>query len=89
MIKIALTCVVFAILCSVTFAFSQSVTINLYSNDGKEFLGCFSCGKYDSNSIWNKYGTYGSKYSAVSIWNKYGTYGGKYSNKSPCNKYAF
>lgn len=52
------------------------------------FLGCLNCNKYDSSSIWNKYGDNGSKYSSKSIWNKYGDYGGKYSNDSPFNRYA-
>ena len=32
---------------------------------------------YDSESIFNDYGTYGNKYNSASIWNEYGTYGGK------------
>lgn len=56
--------------------------------DHDVFLGCLNAGKYDSNSIWNKYGDYGSKYSSCSIWNKYGNYGGKYSSCSPFNTYA-
>lgn len=52
------------------------------------FLGCLNCDKYDNNSIWNKYGDYGSKYNDKCIWNKYGDYGGKYSDTSPFNKYA-
>ena len=55
--------------------------------DGKTFLGCLNCSKYDSGSICNKYGVYGSKYSS-NIWNKYGTYGSKYSSSSPWNKYS-
>jgi len=52
------------------------------------FLGCFNCSKYDSNSIWNKYGDYGSKYNSNCIWNKYGDYGGKYNDTSPFNTRA-
>jgi hypothetical protein len=54
----------------------------------KQFLGCLNCGSYDSNSIWNEYGTYGSSYSQNSIWNEYGTYGSEYSSYSPWNEYA-
>ena len=43
---------------------------------------------YEPDSIFNDYGTYGSKYSADSIWNKYGQYGGKYAVNSPFNKYT-
>jgi len=60
----------------------------LYSNDGRVYLGKLVTNKYDSESIWNEYGTYGSRFSMKSIWNEYGTYGGKYSNQSVFNKYA-
>ena len=53
-----------------------------------KFLGCLNCSKYDSSSIWNKYGNYGSEYSSYSIWNRYGTYGSEYSSESPWNKYT-
>jgi len=52
------------------------------------FLGCLNCTKYDTNSIWNKYGDFGSKYNEKCIWNKYGSYSGKYNDTSPFNKYA-
>lgn len=55
---------------------------------GKEFAGCLNCGKYDSSSVCNKYGDYGSKYSNTSIWNKYGDYGSKYNENSPWNRYG-
>ena len=59
----------------------------LYSDDN-DYLGCLNCSNYDSESICNKYGTYGSKYNSDSIWNKYGTYGSKYNSDSPWNKYS-
>ena len=52
------------------------------------FIGCVNCSKYDSGSICNRYGDYGSKYSDTSIWNRYGTYGSKYNDESPWNKYS-
>lgn len=81
--KIAVLILVF--LCSLAW------TQVLYIYGGKNhtvYLGALNTSKYDAESIWNAYGTYGSKYSSKSIWNKYGTYGGKYSNYSPFNKYA-
>jgi hypothetical protein len=60
----------------------------LYSNDGKTFLGKLTTNIYDSESIYNEYGTYGSKYSANSIWNKYGTYGSEFSDESAFNDLA-
>ena len=52
------------------------------------FLGCLNCSKYDSGSVWNKYGDFGSRYSDKSIWNKYATYGSKYSDACPWNRYS-
>ncbi len=52
------------------------------------FLGCFSCSRYNSSSIWNTYGQYGSRYSTKSIWNEFSDYGSSYSSYSPWNAYA-
>ena len=44
----------------------------LFGGDNhKTFLGCLNCGKFDSGSICNKFGTYGSKFSSESPWNKF------------------
>ncbi|WP_181897644.1 hypothetical protein [Winogradskyella eximia] len=64
-------------------------TLHLYGGDNhKEYLGCLNCNSYDSDSIWNAYGTYGSRYNSNSIWNAYGTYGNEYNSYSPWNAYA-
>ena len=60
----------------------------LYSNDGKTYLGKLTTNEFDAKSIFNEYGTYGSPYSSKSIWNEYGKYGSKYSNESAFNEYA-
>ena len=61
----------------------------LFGEDNhKTFLGCLNCGKFDSGSICNKFGTYGSKFNSESIWNKFGTYGSKFSSASPWNKFS-
>lgn len=52
------------------------------------FLGKLTTNIYDSDSIYNEYGTYGSKYSTKSIWNDYSNYGGEYSSYSPFNSYS-
>ncbi len=54
----------------------------------KQFLGKITSNKYDSDSILNKYGTYGSKYSSSSIFNKYSQYGSKYGSYSVNNPYC-
>ncbi|MBU0533454.1 MAG: hypothetical protein KJ887_01455 [Candidatus Omnitrophica bacterium] len=53
-----------------------------------QFLGNITSNLYDSNSILNKYGTYGSKYSPTSIFNKYSEYGSKYGVYSINNPYC-
>ena len=60
---------IFLTLFVLLFSFSVFAEINLYSD--KKFIGCLDCGRYDSDSICNEYGTYGSKYSSSSPWNKY------------------
>lgn len=51
------------------------------------FHGCLNCSGVDSDSVCNRYGTYGSRYSAESIWNKYGI-GSMYNSESPFNRYG-
>ena len=66
-----------------------SQTLYIYGGEDHDvFLGKLNASKYDSKSIWNEYGTYGSEYNANSIWNEYGTYGSAYSSYSPFNSYA-
>jgi hypothetical protein len=66
-----------------------SQTLHIYGGQNhKEYLGCLNCNNYDTNSIWNEYGTYGSIYNIKSIWNEYGIYGSEYSSFSPWNYYG-
>ena len=51
-------------------------------------MGKITSNKYDSDSIINDYGTYGSKYSSTSIRYDYGSYGGQYASQSPFNPYS-
>ena len=47
-------------------------TLHLYGGVSHNiYLGCLNCSKHDSNSIWNKYGSYRDKYSDGSPWNSY------------------
>lgn len=65
--------------------FVNGQTLHLYGGPNHDvYLGCLNCNNYDSNSIWNTYGNYGSVYNSNSIWNKYGTYGSEYNSYSPC-----
>ncbi len=67
----------------------QAQTLLIFGGrDHKVFLGCLNCSEYDSSSVWNEYGNYGSPYGSRSIWNEYGEYGSEYGNYSPWNEYA-
>jgi len=78
-----IVCCIFSMHC----IFSQ--TLYIYGGEDHDvFLGKLNASKYDSKSIWNEYGTYGSEYNTNSIWNEYGTYGSAYSLYSPFNSYA-
>ncbi len=59
----------------------------LVAGDG-QFIGLLSSDKYNSHSISNPYGDYGSTYGFYSIRNPYGLYGGKYGIFSPYNPYC-
>ena len=55
------------LLCMVSL---QAQTLLIYGgSDHDVLLGKLNADCYDSESIWNEYGTYGSKYSSKSIWN--------------------
>ncbi len=64
-------------------------TLHIYGGaNQEEYLGCLNCDRFNANSIWNAYGTYGSRYNANSIWNPYGTYGSQFNSYSPWNAYS-
>lgn len=54
----------------------------------RTYLGCLSCNQYDTQSVFNSHGTFGSAYSTESIFNRYGDYGSPYSSYSACSAYA-
>ena len=66
---------------------AEATEFLLYTEDN-QFLGCWRCGQYNSDSICNEYGSHGSEYNSNSIWNEYGTYGSEYSSESPWNEYS-
>lgn len=59
----------------------------LIGDDG-QFLGVLNLNRYDSDSISNEYGNYGSQYSSTSIKNQYSQYGSPYSSLSAFNQYS-
>lgn len=79
-----------------TFANAQIIEVNqpnasgnlvIYADDGT-YLGKLSTNKYDVESIFNEFGTYGSEFSVNSIWNEFGIYGGEFSIYSPFNEFS-
>lgn len=56
-------------------------------DDKNTYLGKIT-NSYDSDSIFNEYGTYGSEYNSSSIWNEYATFWSEYSSYSPHNSYT-
>lgn len=54
----------------------------------RTYLGCLSCSEYQTESVFNQYGTFGSAYGTQSIFNAYSAYGSPYSTYSACNAYA-
>ncbi|MEA9979450.1 MULTISPECIES: hypothetical protein [unclassified Pseudomonas] len=48
------------------------------------FLGKISS-SYDTNSVFNEYGTYGNQYSGVSMWNNYSKFGNSFDPFSAFN----
>ncbi|QPZ89688.1 hypothetical protein [Thioclava electrotropha] len=56
--------------------------------EDRQFLGKITKSSFDTDSILNKYGPYGSKYSSTSIFNPYCPYGGQYGRFSPENPYT-
>lgn len=59
----------------------------IVANDG-QYLGKLCLNRYDSESICNEYGSFGSRYSSTSIFNQYSTYGSVYSALSPFSQYT-
>ena len=63
--------------------------LKLIADDSNHtYLGKLTTNKFDSESVSNEFGTYGSKFSSKSIYNEFGTYGGKFSQYSPFNEFT-
>lgn len=74
---------------SMLYTFASGQTLMIFGGDNHDvYLGKLNASEYDSESIWNEYGYYGSSYSSTSIWNEFSSYGSDYSSYSPFNEYA-
>lgn len=77
-----------ALLAVLISAVAQAGPPQLKDRQTGKYLGNLSANPYDSNSVSNPYGRYGSEYSQDSVNNPYGQYGSPYSNDSANNPYA-
>lgn len=59
----------------------------LLAEDGT-YLGKITSNTFDSESILNEFGNYGSKFSTTSIFNSFGNYGSQFSSQSPFNEFT-
>src|SRR3974377_636501 len=65
-----------------------AAAISAYAQESN-YLGRLSSNPFDSQSVANLYGVYGSRYSPNSINNPYGQYGSAYSPFGVSNPYTF
>lgn len=69
-----------------TSAWSQELLI--FGGSGHdEFLGCFNCNEFDSDSICNEFGA-GNEFKSDSIFNEFGTFGNEFASSSPWNQFS-
>ena len=57
------------------------------AGDGS-FLGRLNPNRWDEESIFNRFGIYGSNYSPSSIFNRFSTYGNQFNSLSPYNRFS-
>ncbi len=53
----------------------------------KTYLGKIA-NSFDSESIFNEFGTYGNEFSGKSIWNEFSTFGNEFNPSSPFNEFS-
>ena len=59
---------VYSVQTNSVYTLQPSTVLYIYGGkDGDEYLGKLNANRYDSESIWNEYGKYGSKYNSKSI----------------------
>jgi hypothetical protein len=60
----------------------------IWSYDGKTFLGAVSQNNFDQNSIANDFGSYGSSFSSTSIFNDFSPFGSQFDSNSANNSFT-
>ena len=88
MLRSAIFSVVLVVVASPASAQIGSPEILIFGGYNRdEFLGCYSCGDYDSDSVWNRYSTHGWS-NRYGTWSRYGPHKSRYSSTSACSPYA-
>ena len=64
-----------------------SGAVLIAQDDKNTFLGKLT-NSFDSQSIFNEFGTYGSEFNSASIWNQFGTFGSEFNSYSPFNSFT-
>lgn len=73
-----------------TYNYGYFVGMYIYAQDySQQYLGYITHDSYDSESIINDYGLYGSSYSATSIRNDFSLYGSSFGIHSAYNDFSF
>lgn len=62
-------------------------SVLIAQDDENTFLGKIT-NAFDSDSIFNEFGTYGNPFSSKSIWNEFSTFGNKFNSYSPFNSFS-
>jgi len=63
--------------------------LKLIADDAKHtYLGTLTTNKFDTESVFNEFGIYGSEFSSKSIYNEFGTFGSEFSIYSPFNEFT-
>lgn len=89
MSRLILCLFLFAATCGAQVVTAGSRKLMLFGGrDHRVYLGCLSCSAYQSDSVLNQYGEYGSRYSGQSIFDSFGDFGGRFNSDSPCNPFA-
>ena len=75
--------------CLTGTVFAQDAKTMIFGGDNHDvYLGCLTCSEFDSDSVTNEFGTYGSEFSQESVLNDFSKYGSKFSDLSACNSFA-
>ena len=62
-------------------------SVIIAQDDQNTFLGKIAS-SFDSQSIFNEFGTYGNPFSSSSIWNQFSTFGNQFNTHSPFNQFS-